>query len=207
MKVWQKSRGNRVWFEVARVRVIGSRLYYYFIAFFSVLRDCSVRYWLRSESADFNNFWQRIKSLVSPTIILRSLYKIKENHRVLHGIFVLNTEHWKIIESLWQQHVSWQTLLMYQQEPSWLLVSINLHNERLGFSLTSHSATLHAWWISRVSTYCPCRDFAQKAKSRGGTLVTRAYINESTYSWNLQSYSQYRKNLHLLEQGPWGIGR
>ena len=29
---------------------------------------------------------------------------------------------------------------------------------------------------------CHCRDFAQKAKSRGGTLVTRAYIKESTYS-------------------------
>ena len=54
---------------------------------------------------------------------------------------------------------------------------------------------------------CPRRDFAQKAKSRGGTLVTRAYIKESTYSWNIQSYSQYRKNLHLLEQGPRGIGR
>ena len=51
------------------------------------------------------------------------------------------------------------------------------------------------------------RDFFQKAKSRGGTLVTRAYIKESTYSWNIQSYSQYRKNLDLLEQGPRGIGR
>ena len=30
--------------------------------------------------------------------------------------------------------------------------------------------------------YCPLRDFAQKAKSRGGTLETRAYIKESTYS-------------------------
>ena len=30
--------------------------------------------------------------------------------------------------------------------------------------------------------YCPRRDFAQKAKSRGGTLVTRANIKESTYS-------------------------
>ena len=39
-------------------------------------------------------------------------------------------------------------------------------------------------------TSCPCRDFVQKAKSRGGTLVTRAYIKESTYSWNIQSYSQ-----------------
>ena len=34
---------------------------------------------------------------------------------------------------------------------------------------------------------CPRRDFAQKAKSRGGTLVTRAYIRESTYSWNILS--------------------
>ena len=32
----------------------------------------------------------------------------------------------------------------------------------------------------------PRRDFALKAKSRGGTLVTRAYIKESTYSWNIQ---------------------
>ena len=31
---------------------------------------------------------------------------------------------------------------------------------------------------------CPHRDFAQKAKFREGTLVTRAYIKESTYSWN-----------------------
>ena len=38
---------------------------------------------------------------------------------------------------------------------------------------------------------CPRRDFAQKAKSRGGTLVARAYIKESTYSLNIQSYSQY----------------
>ena len=36
----------------------------------------------------------------------------------------------------------------------------------------------------------PRRDFAQKAKSRGGTLVTRAYIKESTYSWNIQSVCQ-----------------
>ena len=48
---------------------------------------------------------------------------------------------------------------------------------------------------------CPRRDFAQKAKSRGGTLVTCAYIKESTYSWNIQSYSQYRKNLDPLNRG------
>jgi len=67
------------------------------------------------------------------------------------------------------------------------------------FSLTKKS-------VREYTYYCPRRDFAQKAKSRGGTLVTRAYIKESTYSWNIQSYSQYRKNLDLLEQGPRGIG-
>ena len=33
-----------------------------------------------------------------------------------------------------------------------------------------------------VLYFCPSRDFAQKAKFRGGTLVTRVYIKESTYS-------------------------
>ena len=47
----------------------------------------------------------------------------------------------------------------------------------------------------------PRRDFAHKARSRGGTLVTRAYIKEITYSWNIQSYSQYRKNLDFLNRG------
>ena len=42
---------------------------------------------------------------------------------------------------------------------------------------------------SSVLIHCPCRDVAQKAKSWGGTLrlVTRPYIKESTYSWNIQS--------------------
>ena len=61
--------------------------------------------------------------------------------------------------------------------------------------------------ITSYYYYCPRRDFAQKAKSRGGTLVTRAYIKEGTHSRNIQSYSQYRKNLDLLEQAPRGIGR
>ena len=33
----------------------------------------------------------------------------------------------------------------------------------------------------RMQYCCPLRDFAQKAKSRGGTLVTHTYIKESTY--------------------------
>ena len=37
-------------------------------------------------------------------------------------------------------------------------------------------------FLSPSNPNCPRRDFAQKAKSRGGTPVTRAYIKESTYS-------------------------
>ena len=45
--------------------------------------------------------------------------------------------------------------------------------------------------------YCSRRDFAQKAKSRGGTLELTVEI-----------YSQHaRKNLDLFEQGLRGIGR
>ena len=53
-----------------------------------------------------------------------------------------------------------------------------------------------------INTYnnCPDRDFAQKAKSRGASLVARMYIKETTYS---RKYT--RKNLNLLEQGPHGI--
>ena len=51
----------------------------------------------------------------------------------------------------------------------------------------------------------PPQGFRPEAKSRGGTLVARAYIKDSTYSTNIQSV--YRKNLDLLEQGSRGIGR
>ena len=47
----------------------------------------------------------------------------------------------------------------------------------------------------------PSRFFAQKAKSRGDTL-TRAYIKESTYRWNIKSVCQTKNS---LEQGPHGI--
>ena len=52
---------------------------------------------------------------------------------------------------------------------------------------------------SQSVLWLPRRDFAQKVKSRGGSLVTRAYIKESTYSWNIQSYSQHRKKSRF----PW----
>ena len=53
--------------------------------------------------------------------------------------------------------------------------------------------------------FLPPQGFRPEAKSRGGTLVARAYIKDSTYSTNMQSV--YRKILDLLEQGPRGIGR
>ena len=58
---------------------------------------------------------------------------------------------------------------------------------------------------SSQSSLLPPQGFRPEAKSRGGTLVARAYIKDSTYSTNMQSV--YRKNLDLPEQGPRGIGR
>ena len=59
--------------------------------------------------------------------------------------------------------------------------------------------------VAAVLSLLPPQGFRPEAKSRGGTLVARAYIKDSTYSTNMQSV--YRKNLDLLEQGPRGIGR
>ena len=67
---------------------------------------------------------------------------------------------------------------------------IRLENELNGWK---GIAVLFSRPERRKRKYCPRRDFAKKAKCQGGTLVTRAYIKESTYSWNIQSYSQYRK--------------
>ena len=52
-----------------------------------------------------------------------------------------------------------------------------------------------------ISSYYPRRDFAQKAKSRGDTLVTRAYIKESAYGTNIQSVCKKKSRYDLLEQG------
>ena len=60
------------------------------------------------------------------------------------------------------------------------------------FHFVSLLCVLHYWSVFHFSfqfvNCCPRRDFAQKAKSRGGNLVTRAYIKESTYSW-IYSYT------------------
>jgi len=49
--------------------------------------------------------------------------------------------------------------------------------------------------------FLPPQGFRPEAKSRGGTLVTRAYIKESTYSWNIQSYSNIEKISICLNRG------
>ena len=53
----------------------------------------------------------------------------------------------------------------------------------------------------------PPQGFRPEAKSRGGTLVTRAYIKDSTYSSNIIDSQYTRKILDLLELEPRGIGR
>ena len=55
-------------------------------------------------------------------------------------------------------------------------------------------------------TSCPRRDFVQKAKSRGGTLVTRAYIKESTYSCNIQSVWQEKISICLNRDREESVG-
>ena len=57
------------------------------------------------------------------------------------------------------------------------------------FFKTSHRLSnleYFCWDHVMFTSNCPRGDFAQKAKSGGGTLITRAYIKGSTYSWNIQ---------------------
>ena len=44
-------------------------------------------------------------------------------------------------------------------------------------------------FFPRASNLLPPQGFRPGAKSRGGTLVARAYIEDSTYSSNMQSVS------------------
>ena len=60
----------------------------------------------------------------------------------------------------------------------------------------------------KIKTKSPCAPPAPRAKSRGDTLVTRAFIKEKYLQLKYTVSSQYaRKNLDLLEQGPRGTGR
>ena len=52
-----------------------------------------------------------------------------------------------------------------------------------------HGRSFQLWAVSGTSNF-PRRDFAQKVKSWGGTLVIRVCIKESTYSWYMQSVCQ-----------------
>ena len=130
----------------------------------------------------------------------------------LIGLLALKT--WTVheIQQPWNQVHS--RTKKYSHESSHIKVSelgvcINLFSPRKAFFPMFDYSLRIAEYSSMllIIDYCPRRDFAQHAKSRGGTLVTRAFIKESTYSWNIQSYSQYRRNLDLLEQGLRGIGR
>ena len=44
-----------------------------------------------------------------------------------------------------------------------------------------HGRSFQLWAVSGTFNF-RCRDFAQKVKSRGGTLVIRMFIKENTYS-------------------------
>ena len=68
------------------------------------------------------------------------------------------------------------------------LMVTNSNRGKLIWHPYSLNLSLEEWDLNNNNNNCPRRHFAQKAKSRGGTLVTRAYIKESTYSWNIQSW-------------------
>ena len=71
------------------------------------------------------------------------------------------------------------------------------------FSTTIFSETKSVtpifFFIFGVSTLLPPQGFRPEAKSRGGTLVARAYIKDSTYSTNMQSV--YRKKSRFARTG------
>ena len=53
----------------------------------------------------------------------------------------------------------------------------------------------------RMRYCCPLRDFAQKAKFQGGTLVTHMYIKESTYRLLTYTVSMPEKISISLNRG------
>ena len=67
-------------------------------------------------------------------------------------------------------------------------------------------AVFQSSFFESVTFNCPCRDFAQKAESRGGTLVTRAYVKESTYSSNIQSVCQKKISICLKRGREESVG-
>ena len=76
------------------------------------------------------------------------------------------------------------------EEICWICHNFTALNQFLGVHQRANGRRLTDQSESALYFYCPRGDFAQKAKSRGGTLVTRAYIKESTYRWNVQSVCQ-----------------
>ena len=56
----------------------------------------------------------------------------------------------------------------------------------------SNQRFVNSCLVNSPSVYCPRRDFAQKTKSRGGTLVTRAYF--------LKKYLQLKYTVSMPEK-------
>ena len=89
-------------------------------------------------------------------------------------------------------HNLWKTRTCFKepyQPELWKTIYKNL------FSLTSKilGSYMRIFIVFQAKTidqiYCHRRDFAQKAKPEE-PLLTRAYIKESTYSWNIQTVCQ-----------------
>ena len=66
-------------------------------------------------------------------------------------------------------------------------------------SVDNNKSIFLRWEVNSIlpKKLLPPQGFRPEAKSRGGTLVTRAYIKESTYSWNIQSVCQKKISICL----------
>ena len=82
-----------------------------------------------------------------------------------------------------------------------MLIGGNLTAQSMGSS--GHTASLlHISLFSFRRCNCPRRDFAQKAKSRGRTLVTHAYIKENIITVKVYSRTvNIEKILICLNRG------
>ena len=80
-----------------------------------------------------------------------------------------------------------------REEEDWIFDTQKLADREKVIGKKSQSgpiALLSFILFLQTNVYCPRRDIAQKAKFRGATVVARAYIKESTYSWDIQSVCQ-----------------
>ena len=114
--------------------------------------------------------------------------------RITFWIFFKTTTECFSSTSTFHLHILSVQFKVTGEEICWICLNFTALNQFLGVYQQANGRRLTDQSERALYFYCPRRDFAQKAKSRSGTLVTRAYIKESTYSWSIQSVCQKKKS-------------